>query len=86
MEPRLGHAPGLRKSWGTAVFGSTAPGVVATTITIAHRLSTIRTADHIIVLDNGRIIERGNHFELMERGGRYAELVARDGAVTVAAR
>ncbi|MEG8183611.1 ABC transporter ATP-binding protein [Nocardia terpenica] len=57
-----------------------------TTITIAHRLSTIRTADQIIVLDNGRIIERGNHFELMERGGRYAELVARDDTVTVAAR
>ncbi|QIS19496.1 ABC transporter ATP-binding protein [Nocardia terpenica] len=56
-----------------------------TTITIAHRLSTIRAADQIVVLDHGRIIERGNHFELMERGGRYADLVARDDAVTVAA-
>ena len=49
-----------------------------TTITIAHRLSTVRDADQIVVLDGGHIAERGSHDELMERGGAYAALVARD--------
>jgi ATP-binding cassette subfamily B protein len=45
-----------------------------TTIAIAHRLSTVRDAEQILVLDHGRIVERGTHDELLERGGRYAEL------------
>ena len=49
-----------------------------TTITIAHRLSTVRDADQIVVIDKGRIVERGTHDELMERRGAYAALVARD--------
>ncbi|MEU2555086.1 ABC transporter ATP-binding protein [Streptomyces sp. NPDC013313] len=49
-----------------------------TTLTIAHRLSTVRGADQIVVLDAGRVAERGTHEDLLELDGRYAALVRRD--------
>lgn len=45
-----------------------------TSIVIAHRLSTVRAADVILVVEDGRIVERGDHERLLARGGRYADL------------
>ena len=45
-----------------------------TSVMIAHRLSTVKAADRIIVLEQGRIIQEGNHDRLMSQGGYYAEL------------
>lgn len=58
-----------------------------TTFVIAHRLSTIRAADQILVLDRGRIVERGNHEALMQHGGKYYAMyqLQQGGAVGVGA-
>lgn len=57
----------VQEALGEALEGRTA-------VVIAHRLSTIRAADLILVIEDGRIVERSNHTELLGRGGRYAQL------------
>jgi len=49
-----------------------------TTIIIAQRIATVRDADQIIVLDDGQIVERGSHQELLARNGRYAAMYRRE--------
>ena len=49
-----------------------------TCIVIAHRLSAIRDCDEIIVMEHGKIAERGSHLELMAQGGHYKELLMRE--------
>jgi len=48
-----------------------------TVIIVAHRLSTVQSADKIFVLEDGKVVEEGNHAELMEKNGRYIELVTK---------
>lgn len=55
--------------------GAIIPLMNSITVIIAHRLSTIRKADVINVMEHGRLVESGSHEELLERKGRYFELV-----------
>jgi ATP-binding cassette subfamily B protein len=74
----------VQRALATALAGRTS-------LVIAHRLSTVREADQILVIDEGQVVERGRHDELMERGGLYTELYRRqfaaqeDDAVAAAA-
>ena len=65
----------LFASYGEAAHG---PGTDAGTITVlvSHRFGTVHMADQIIVMEGGRVAESGNHAELIDRGGIYAELFA----------
>lgn len=81
----LENAPILLLDEATSALDSQSEGLVQqalerlkadrTTIVIAHRLSTVRHADHILVIDSGRIVAQGVHAELVARGGLYADLV-----------
>ena len=68
------------RSMGQAVWGRSKRAALTvhstgrTTLAIAHRLSTILAADQILVVDHGRIVDRGTHAELLQRGGLYARL------------
>jgi ABC-type multidrug transport system fused ATPase/permease subunit len=66
----------VQAALGEALEGRTA-------VVIAHRLSTIRAADLILVIEDGRIVERGRHADLLAAGGRYAELYATQFATQV---
>jgi ATP-binding cassette, subfamily B, bacterial len=58
-----------------ALFGRFRELLHGTTgLIISHRMATVRMADHIIVLEDGRVVEAGSHAELLARGGRYAQL------------
>jgi ATP-binding cassette subfamily B protein len=54
-----------------------------TSLVIAHRLSTVTDADEILVLDEGAVVERGDHEALLRRGGLYSEMWARQQAARV---
>lgn len=53
-----------------------------TSLFVAHRLSTAAACDQIVVLEGGKVVESGSHTELLMRGGRYAELWARQAALS----
>ena len=73
--PRRGHRPPRLRVRGGRPAGADARALAGrTSIVIAHRLSTVRNADQILVVDDGRIVERGTHEQLLAAGGLYAEL------------
>jgi ATP-binding cassette subfamily B protein/subfamily B ATP-binding cassette protein MsbA len=67
----------IQESLRTLMRGGDGQGSPPTSFVIAHRLSTIRHADLIVVIDHGRIIERGSHAELIAQQGRYWQMLER---------
>jgi len=50
-------------------------------LVIAHRLSTVQEAAAVVVMEEGKVVESGSHQELMERGGKYAQLMSSQGLI-----
>jgi ABC-type multidrug transport system fused ATPase/permease subunit len=72
LDEATAHLDSTSESAVQAALGEALIG--RTSVVIAHRLSTIRAADQILVLEDGQVVERGRHPDLLARGGRYAEL------------
>ncbi len=72
LDEATAHLDSTSESAVQAALGEALSG--RTSVVIAHRLSTIRSADQILVLEDGQVVERGKHPDLLARGGRYAEL------------
>ncbi|HEX8346701.1 MAG TPA: ABC transporter ATP-binding protein [Actinoplanes sp.] len=72
LDEATAHLDSTSEAAVQAALGEALSG--RTSVVIAHRLSTIRSADQILVLEDGHVVERGRHHDLLARGGRYAEL------------
>ncbi|MGH2561175.1 MAG: ABC transporter ATP-binding protein [Thermomicrobiales bacterium] len=72
LDEATAHLDSTSEAAVQAALGEALDG--RTAVVIAHRLSTIRAADLILVIEDGRVVERGTHFELLAAGGRYEEL------------
>ncbi len=72
LDEATAHLDSTSEALVQAALGEALAG--RTAVVIAHRLSTVRAADQILVIEAGRILEQGNHHELLAKGGRYAEL------------
>lgn len=74
LDEATAHLDSTSEAAVQAALGEALEG--RTAVVIAHRLSTIRAADLILVIEDGRVVERGRHEDLLAAGGRYAELYA----------